>query len=171
MISVLFVCLGNICRSPTAQGIFSSMVAEAGLGESIEAESAGTGAYHVGDGADPRSVQAARERGYDLSRHRARQVCVDDFVTFDYVLAMDRDNLRELRSLRDSRGARRVQLSGRDADAPSAHVGLLLDFAPQLQVREVPDPYYRRDDGFDLVIDMIEDAARGLLEHIRSRPC
>ncbi len=165
---MLFVCLGNICRSPTAEGIFRAMVAEAGLAESIEAESAGTAAYHIGDGADPRSVRAARERGYDLSRHRGRQVHGDDFETFDYVLAMDRENLRELQSLRDLRAVRRSQSSASSARGTLAQVSLLLDFAPQLQVREVPDPYYRRHDGFDIVIDMVEEAARGLLEHIRS---
>lgn len=144
------------------------MVAEAGLSDSIGVESAGTAAYHLGDGADPRSVQAARQHGYDLSRHRARQVHGEDFETFDYVLAMDRENLRELQSLRDLRAARRLLSPSPGAAAPLAHVSLFLDFAPQLEVCEVPDPYYRRHDGFDIVIDMVEDAARGLLEHIRS---
>ncbi|MBI5505041.1 MAG: low molecular weight phosphotyrosine protein phosphatase [Deltaproteobacteria bacterium] len=169
MVRVLFVCLGNICRSPTAEGIFRAMVAEAGLAESIEVESAGTAAYHIGDGADPRSVRAARDRGYDLSRHRARQVHGADFETFDYVLAMDHENLRELESMRELRAVRRAQAQAPEAGRQLAQVSLLLDFAPQLQVREVPDPYYRRHDGFDIVIDMVEDAARGLLEHIRSR--
>lgn len=166
---VLFVCLGNICRSPTAEGVFRSMVAEAGLEEFVETESAGTADYHTGGGADPRSVQAARRRGYDLSRHKARQVSSRDFETFDYVLAMDRDNLRGLMNLRDACVSRSARSEERQAAALRAEVGMLLDFAPQLQVREVPDPYYREHDGFDIVIDMVEDAARGLLEHIRSR--
>lgn len=166
MVRVLFVCLGNICRSPTAEGIFRALVEQAGLEDSIDIESAGTGAFHIGQGADPRSVEAARSRGYDLSRHRARQVCIDDFDAFDYVLAMDLENLRALQDLRE---LRKVRSAKRGEGAPLAQIGLFLDFAPQAAVREVPDPYYRRNDGFAVVIDMIEDASRGLLDHIRSR--
>ena len=165
MVRVLFVCLGNICRSPTAEGVFRALVEQAGLEHEIDIESAGTGAFHIGAGADPRSVQAARARGYDLSRHRARQVCIEDFAMFDYVLAMDRENLRALHDLSELRKSRK-QLAGA---AQPAQVGLLLEFARRCSVREVPDPYYRRDDGFDIVIDMVEDAASGLLEHIRKR--
>src|SRR5690349_248214 len=96
MVRVLFVCLGNICRSPTAEGVFRRMVEDAGLDHAIESQSAGTHAYHEGEGADLRSARAAKRRGYDLSRHRARRVREADFADFDYVLAMDRDNLRHL---------------------------------------------------------------------------
>ena len=146
------------------------MVREAGLEEAVEAESAGTGAYHVGGGADPRSVRAARRRGYDLSRHCARQVRADDFGKFDYVLAMDRDNLRDLQSLCSEHVSRISRSTAQHERPPLARVAMLLDFAPQLTVREVPDPYARADDGFDFVIDIVEDAARGLLEHILANP-
>jgi len=152
-IRVLFVCLGNICRSPTAEGVFRRIVADAGLASRIEAASAGTHAYHVGEGADPRSTTAARRRGYDLSSHNARRVAAPDFHEFDYVLAMDRDNLRHLRA----------------AAAPGsrARVGLFLEFAPTAKYEEVPDPYSRGEEGFELVLDLIESASEGLLEHIR----
>lgn len=158
MVRVLFVCLGNICRSPTAEGVFRKVVADARLEHAIEARSAGTHAYHVGEGADPRSTRAAKRRGYDLSAHRARRVVASDFENFDYVLAMDRDNLRHLEA-----AARGV---GREA---AAHVGMLLEFASTAKFDEVPDPYSRGEDGFELVLDLIESASEGLLEHIRAR--
>ncbi len=155
MTNVLFVCMGNICRSPSAEFVFASMVAEAGLASEFHIESAGTHAYHCGDGADPRSRKVALRRGYDLSSHKARRVCEDDFEHFDYVLAMDRANLKILTH-----------------EAPPKHahkVALFLDFAQEHEAREVPDPYYGEgDSGFELVLDLIEDASRGLLEKIRS---
>lgn len=155
MVRVLFVCLGNICRSPTAEGVFRRQVADAGLAHAIEVRSAGTHAYHVGNPADPRSLSAARRRGYDLSTHRARRVDASDFRDFDYVLAMDADNLHHLRSVAAGTADRR------------AHVGMFLAFAPAVKFEEVPDPYLRGDEGFEMVLDMIESAGEGLLEHIR----
>ncbi|HYC01295.1 MAG TPA: low molecular weight protein-tyrosine-phosphatase [Candidatus Limnocylindrales bacterium] len=155
MVHVLFVCLGNICRSPTAEGVFRAQVREAGLEHAIHIESAGTHAYHVGEGADPRSVRAARYRGYDLSAHCARPVRERDFHDFDYIVAMDRDNLRSLHGMQAAAGGK-------------ARVALLSQFSPQVQFEEVPDPYSRAESGFELVLDIIEEGCRGLLEHIRS---
>ena len=162
MVRVLFVCFANICRSPTAEGVFRKLVADAGLDTCIEACSAGTHAWHVGALADPRATGAARRRGYDLSMHRGRRVEASDFDEFDYVLAMDRDNLRDLQVV-----ASGVRAS--DDGACRAEVGMFLEFAPAVKFDEVPDPYARGDEGFELVIDMIESAAEGLLEHIRRR--
>jgi protein-tyrosine phosphatase len=156
MIRVLFVCLGNICRSPTAEGVFHRMVEDAGLSHAIESQSAGTHAYHVGEGADGRSSHAAKRRGYDLSKHRARRVRVSDFSEFDYVLAMDRENLRHLEAAAPAAGP-----------AQRAKVKMFLDFAPTASVREVPDPYARGDEGFEQVLDLVESACEGLLDHIR----
>lgn len=156
MVRVLFVCLGNICRSPTAEGVMRHLVAEAGLAHAVEVHSAGTHAYHVGEGADPRSTRHARRRGYDLSTHRARRVKASDFDEYDYVLAMDDDNLRNLRAM--AGGAPR-----------RAHVGRLLDLAPRVKFDEVPDPYSRGDDGFELVLDMVESACEALLDDIRAK--
>jgi protein-tyrosine phosphatase len=156
MVRVLFVCLGNICRSPTADGVFRRFVEDAGLSHAIECESAGTHAYHVGEGADPRSSRAAKRRGYDLSKHRGRRICASDFADFDYVLAMDRDNLRHLEAASASAGP-----------SKRAKVGLFLAFAPAAPLTEVPDPYARGDEGFEQVLDLIESACEGLLDHIR----
>ncbi|MEW6446363.1 MAG: low molecular weight protein-tyrosine-phosphatase [Pseudomonadota bacterium] len=152
-VSVLFVCMGNICRSPTAEGVFVRMVREAGLMERIRIDSAGTHAYHIGNPPDPRSQQAALRRGYDLSPLRARKVAPTDFSAFDYVLAMDEDNLSILRGLMPTEAR--------------AHVGLFMGFAPDYGVREVPDPYYGGERGFEQVLDMVEAAATGLLDTIR----
>ena len=152
-VSVLFVCMGNICRSPTAQGVFEHLVHSHGLAERILIDSAGTHAYHVGNPPDRRSQAAALERGVDLSGQRARQVHADDFGRFDYILAMDRSNLEDL--LRQSKPAGRER------------VHLFMKFATRWDADEVPDPYYGGNSGFDQVLDMVEDAAAGLLEHIR----
>jgi len=154
-IKVLFVCMGNICRSPTAEGVFRKLVIEEGLIELIEIDSAGTHAYHVGSSPDRRAQQAASARGYDLSGLIGRQVADQDFTRFDYILAMDRDNLGNLlnRCPPDQRGK----------------VKLFLEFSERFADREVPDPYYGGPQGFDAVLDMVEDAARGLLQAIRSR--
>jgi len=157
MLRVLFVCTGNICRSPTAEGVFRKLVADAGLSQRIEAASSGTHSYHVGDGADSRSVQAARRRGYDLSAHRARRLGAEDFDDFDYLLAMDADNMRHMRTLAGSRRA---------AGAARAKLAFLLDFSPAVKLDGVPDPYLGAE-GFETVLDIIETAAEGLLEHIR----
>jgi protein-tyrosine phosphatase len=148
-ISVLFVCMGNICRSPTAEGVFRHQVEAAGLADRFTIDSAGTHGYHVGEPPDTRTVAAARRRGYDLSQQRARKVDASDFATFDHVLAMDRDNLRLLA-----------------AACPPAHVhklGLFMAFASNSASDVVPDPYYGGAAGFDTVIDYAEDASAGLL--------
>ena len=150
MSSVLFVCLGNICRSPTAHGVFSAQVAEAGLADRIAIDSAGTGAWHVGEPPDGRATAAALQRGYDLSGLRARQVDPADFERFHYILAMDRSNLSHLEAMRPA-GYR-------------GHLGLFLEFHPRPPTREVPDPYYGGDRGFEEVLDLVERAGRGLLE-------
>ena len=153
MVKVLFVCLGNICRSPTADGIFRKLVADANLQGQILVDSAGTGGWHIGKGPDSRTVAAAKKRGYDLSQLRARQVSSADFAEFDYVLAMDKSNLMDLQRLKPS--SYRGQL------------GLFLGYGNQDEYREVPDPYYGEGDAFELVLNLVEDAAQGLLNHIR----
>ncbi|WP_295539763.1 low molecular weight protein-tyrosine-phosphatase [uncultured Thiohalocapsa sp.] len=156
-VRVLFVCMGNICRSPTAQGVFHKLVAEAGLAEQIETDSAGTHAYHLGEPPDPRAQETARRRGIDLADLRARRAVAEDFELYDYVLAMDQDNYQVLSALCPP---------GRDLER---RLALLMDYAPQARLREVPDPYYGAAGGFDAVFDMVEEAAVGLLEEIRRR--
>lgn len=153
MIKVLFVCTGNICRSPTAEGVFRALVAAEGLDNRIATDSAGTHGYHVGEAPDGRSTEAARCRGIDLSELRARKVRPSDFSEFDLVLAMDRGHADMLRRQCPP------ELLGR--------VRLFLDFAPDLGIQDVPDPYYGGGDGFERVLDMVEAGARGVLEHIR----
>jgi protein-tyrosine phosphatase len=156
-VKVLFVCMGNICRSPTAQGVFELLVQDTSLADRIQVDSAGTHAYHVGEGPDRRAREAAARRGVDLARQRARRIDAADFEYFDYVVAMDRDNLEELLAL-----------------CPEQHRGklrLLLDFAPHLSPQiDVPDPYYGGAQGFERVLDLVEEGARGLLEELRRRP-
>jgi protein-tyrosine phosphatase len=154
-VRILFVCLGNICRSPTAEGVMRRLVAEAGLSDEIVIDSAGTAAYHVGNPPDERATVAARRRGTELAG-AARQVRPSDFEDFDLLLAMDGSNLDELRRLAPDDGTRaRVRLL-REFDPASAG-------APDL---DVPDPYYGGPRGFDTVLDHVEAACRGLLEHI-----
>ncbi|MCC7516069.1 MAG: low molecular weight phosphotyrosine protein phosphatase [Pseudomonadales bacterium] len=149
---VLFVCLGNICRSPTAHGVFEKRVQEAGLADKVLVDSAATAAFHVGSSPDPRSIRAAASRGYDLTPQRARQVTKDDFQVFDLILPMDRINLSNLRAIQPKDFA--------------GHLGLFLDFSKQNQYTQVPDPYNDSAEGFELVLDLVEDAAAGLLRHI-----
>ncbi|MGE3475521.1 MAG: low molecular weight protein-tyrosine-phosphatase [Rhodospirillaceae bacterium] len=146
---VLFVCTGNICRSPTAEGVFRHFVEEAGYGAMIESRSAGTHGYHIGEGPDPRTVAAAKRRGFDLSAQRAQKVRIEDFQTFDLILAMDRGHLAHLEALRPN-GAR-------------AEVRLFLAYHPDGTLEDVPDPYYGGPDGFEHVLDMIEQASKQLL--------
>lgn len=153
MIKVLFVCTGNICRSPTAEGVFRALVAAEGLAGHVATDSAGTHAYHVGEPPDGRSTAAALRRGIDLSDLRARKVRASDYAEFDLVLAMDRGHADILRRQCP------VDLAGR--------VRLFLDFAPDLGIKDVPDPYYGGGDGFERVLDMIEAGSAGLLSHIR----
>jgi len=155
MTRVCFVCLGNICRSPTAEGVFRRLVHDAKLDTQFEIDSAGTAAYHVGESADARSRAAAHRRGYELTS-KGRQFQVRDFDSFDYVLAMDQDNLRALKQLAPNDAARRKIQLLREYD-PTAPAGA-----------EVPDPYYGGSTGFDNVIDICERACTGLLNHIWS---
>ena len=153
-IGVLFICMGNICRSPTAEGVFRHLVEQQGLSGTIVTDSAGTHDYHIGAAPDARSRAAAARRGYDLSSLRARQVAPEDFRRFDYLLAMDDDNLSLLRR-----------------SCPEHYRGrlrLFLEFAHNVELREVPDPYYGGGQGFETVLDLAENAAAGLLRHIRS---
>lgn len=154
-ISVLFCCMGNICRSPTAEVVFRSRVEEAGLAQQISIDSVGTHDYHIGDPPDQRTQRAARQRGYDLSSLRGRQVEVADFSRFDYVLAMDNANMAILYRLCPQHQRDRL--------------GLFLEYANRHKEREVPDPYYGGEDGFERVLDMVEDAAAGLLQHIQKQ--
>lgn len=156
MTRVCFVCLGNICRSPTAEGVFRRLVHDAKLDAQIEIDSAGTAAYHVGESADARSRAAAHRRGYELTG-KGRQFQARDFDAFDYVLAMDADNRRALEKLAPNDAARRKVQLLREYD-PTAPAGA-----------EVPDPYYGGPAGFDNVIDICERACKGLLNHVRSQ--
>jgi len=155
MVKVLFVCLGNICRSPSAEGVFRKLVEEQGLLEQIEIDSAGTHAYHVGSQPDERAQQAARRRGIDMSGLRGRRVDEGDFYIFDYVLAMDQSNEYNLREVSPPGEEHKIKL--------------FLDFAPDRDENEVPDPYYGGHSGFENVLDLIEDASEGLLTDIRLR--
>lgn len=152
-VRVLFVCLGNICRSPTAHGVFQHAVEQAGLAHVIHVDSAGTSDWHIGLPPDKRSTAEARKRGYDLSPLRARQAIARDFNDYDYILAMDESNLADLEQLQP-------------ADF-TGHLGLFLEFSQQKNYREMPDPYHGGASGFTLVLDLVEDASAGLLEHIR----
>ncbi|MFQ5859437.1 MAG: low molecular weight protein-tyrosine-phosphatase [Anaerolineae bacterium] len=152
MTRVLFVCLGNICRSPMAEGVFRHLVQQEGLAHRFEVESVATGSWHIGEPPYPGTQRALRARGIDLSRKRARQVTARDIEMADYVIAMDRSNLRNLH-----RYNRRNQLDGK--------VHLLLDFADGVDIQDVPDPYY--EGNFDRVYQLVEAGCRGLLDHIR----
>ena len=154
-IGVLFVCMGNICRSPSAEGVFRKLVQEHALDQHIDIDSAGTHAYHIGEPPDQRSQAAARQRNIDLSGIRGRQFSRDDFHRFDYVLAMDKSNLSDIRALHQGDG--------------KAEIALFLEYARQYPDTEVPDPYYGGARGFEQVLDLIEDASTGLLEHIKRR--
>lgn len=155
---MLFVCLGNICRSPTAEAVFRGKVEQAGWSALLQADSAGTAAWHVGKAPDARSQQHGRVRGYDLSGLRARQVAPADFHDFDHIFAMDADNLAELQRIRH-------QAEG-SGSGIRASLGLLLDESPESAVRDVPDPYYGGADGFDEVLDLIETATDNLLRRL-----
>lgn len=150
--SVLFVCMGNICRSPTAEGVFRHLVCEANLEQRITIDSAGTHDYHIGKAPDARARAAAETRGYDLSALRARQVSRQDFHEFDYVLAMDKENLANLRRICPPELLHKVSL--------------FLEHGANPRGSEVPDPYYGGAQGFEHVLDLVEDAARGLLQKL-----
>ena len=150
---VLFVCTGNICRSPTAEAVFRKLAADAGMAEAVAADSAGTHGYHVGEPPDLRAQKAAAKRGYDLSALRARTIEDADFQRFDLILAMDRDHYSILSSM-----------AGPPADD---RLKLMMSYARRFKEPEVPDPYYGGPQGFERVLDMLEDAAKGLLESLR----
>ncbi len=154
MIRILFVCMGNICRSPSAQGVFERLVADAGLSHAIAADSAGTTDYHVGDGPDIRAVRAALKRGVDIAHQRARKAQPEDFLDFDLIVAMDRGNLRNLAHMAGTRGRDKLRL--------------MLDFAPHLG-EDVPDPYYGGAEGFEHVLDLLEESGRALLADLIER--
>jgi protein-tyrosine phosphatase len=155
-VKILFVCLGNICRSPTAEGVMRKLVAQAGADGEIELDSAGTGGWHVGEPPDARAREAARARGIELES-LARQVSVEDFERFDLIIAMDSSNERELRRLApDARSREKVRLL-REFDPASARLDDL----------DVPDPYYEGKHGFELVLDQVQAACAGLLEQAR----
>ena len=153
LISILFVCMGNICRSPTAEGVFRKLVADAGLDEQIHVESAGTHAYHTQEPPDRRAQAAAERRGFNLSGIRARRVSENDFVQFDLILAMDNLNL--------------VTLQDRAGEDSTSSIRLFLEFSETARETEVPDPYYGGTAGFERVLDIVEVAAEGLLRKIR----
>jgi len=153
---ILLVCLGNICRSPTAEVVLRSRAAARGVADQVVVDSAGTGDWHAGMPPDRRAIAHAAKRGYDLTPLRARQVTPDDFQRFNWILAMDRSVLRELTSLQPA------QFSGR--------IGRFLDFAPHVGLRDVPDPYYGGASHFERVLDLVEHASDGLLTHLFERP-
>jgi len=157
MVKVLFVCLGNICRSPTAEGVFTALIDREGLTDLVSVDSAGTGDWHVGDQPDRRAQAAAKARGYDLSMQRARQIKEMDFWDFDYVIAMDSQNHSDLSMMAPTNAQDRIRM--------------FLSFAPKEGVTDVPDPYYGGANGFDHVLDLVEAASLGLLQEIRKRHC
>jgi protein-tyrosine phosphatase len=149
---VLFVCMGNICRSPSALGVFRRVLESRAPDLSVEVDSAGTHDYHVGSPPDRRAIEAARRRGIDLSELRARQVSEDDFARFDLILVMDEENLEQLH--------RRAPFKYRE------RIRLLMEFAPDATSRQVPDPYYGGPQGFEAVLDLLEEASQGLLDEL-----
>ena len=154
-LSVVFVCTGNICRSPSAEGVLSGKATAAGLGERLLVDSAGTHGYHIGEPPDARAIQAAAARGYDIAGQRARAIGPTDFDRFDLILGLDRGHLRLLTQAAPAAGQDRV--------------GLLMDYAPRLGTRDVPDPYYGDIADFERALDLIEAAVDGLIEALRLR--
>lgn len=152
-IRICFVCMGNICRSPTAQGVFANMLQREGLSEVVEVDSAGTHAYHVGEPPDRRARAAALKRKIDLGPQRARRVASEDFEDFDYIVAMDRSNQEDLMEIA----------------SPGQHdkIRLFLEYAAELPEIDVPDPYYGGPQGFERVLDLIEVASQALIAEIR----
>ena len=154
MVNVLFVCMGNICRSPIAQGVFEDLLRREGFEEEVFVDSAGTGSWHVGHPPDARGQESAGKRGVDLSGQRARRVTPEDCRRFEYVIVMDRENYDSVSPL---------------CSRSETEVRLFLDYAPGLPLEEVPDPYFGGPDGFEHVLDLVEEAAKGLLDDVRKR--
>ncbi|MFK7815810.1 MAG: low molecular weight protein-tyrosine-phosphatase [Gammaproteobacteria bacterium] len=152
-VNVLFVCMGNICRSPTAHGVFQSLIDLDGLSQFITVDSAGTYDFHIGKKPDARSIAAAAKRNFDLTNLRARQIVASDFKKFDLILAMDNENYLDLQSQSNNEDKGKIKL--------------FLEFSSLPMNSEVPDPYYSGEDGFETVLDLVEDASRGLLAHIK----
>ncbi len=152
---VLLVCMGNICRSPTAEGVLRQFIKINSLGDVVEVDSAGTHGYHVGEAPDSRTQRAAAIRGYNLSQLRARKVARQDLDYFDLILAMDKSNLDNLQRI--------------STPEQQTKLGLFMDYAKNFDDNEVPDPYYGLGHGFDLVLDMVEDASNGLIQEIKQR--
>ena len=152
---VLFVCLGNICRSPTAHAVFEEKVKQAGLSHRVQVDSCGTGSWHIGQPPDDRTQKAAAKRGYDLSHLRARRLEHDDFSQYDYILAMDTRNLADV-----------IKKAPMDF---SGRIQLFLDYSADKNVLEVPDPYYGQQDGFERVLNLIEEASDGLIKAIQQQ--
>ena len=153
---VLFVCLGNICRSPAAEGIFRSKVLENGLGDNIEMDSAGTAGYHIGEMADSRMIKHCKERGYDITPHRARQLSQKDLVEYDLILAMDKSNYSNILRL-----DKNSEFGGK--------IKMMTDFVSSMRASEVPDPYYDGPKEFHFVIDLLEDGSNNLLKYVSER--
>ena len=153
-VSILLVCTGNICRSPTAEGVLRHLAAKRGIADRVSVRSAGTHDYHAGEGPDPRAVKHAGRRGYDLSAQRAMQVAARHFHEFDYILAMDREHLRQLRAM-----------APKDA---KARVGLFLEASARWKGEDVPDPYYGAAESFEHVLDMVEEAAERWLDIVQA---
>lgn len=151
---ILFVCLGNICRSPAAEGVLRALAAREAPDLALVVDSAGTGNYHIGEPPDPRMIRAAGQRGYDLSVLRARQIGHADFSRFDLLLAMDRQNQSDILE--------------RASSAQSQQVRLFMEYAPEIGVPEIPDPYYGGREGFERMLDLVEAASRGLIARLRS---
>ncbi len=149
---VLFVCMGNICRSPTAEAIFRKLAGENGLSDHLEIDSAGTHGFHTGRPPDPRSIAHAARRGFDLTTLRAREVVASDFDRFDHVIAMDTENVQHLQAFCPNHLAKKITL--------------LLDYARDGKYREVPDPYQGQAKDFELALDLIEQGCRGLVDHL-----
>lgn len=152
--SVLFVCLGNICRSPTAHGVFEKLLSESELSDSVTVDSAGTAAWHIGKAPDRRSIAMAKTKGYELAHLRARQVTEIDFYEFDYILAMDDSNYSDLAAIQPVDG--------------KADLRMFLSFAANQPITEVPDPYYNGEESFREVVSLVETACHGLLDHLRT---
>ncbi len=151
---ILFVCMGNICRSPTAEGVFTKLLREHPSLNHVQVDSCGTIGYHAGEPPDPRSVKAAKQRGYDLSTLRARQITPEDLVSFDYILVMDKENYANTLALAQGQ------------HSLTDKIKLFLSYSEKSKEKEVPDPYYGGESGFDHVIDLIEDASHGLIKEL-----